>query len=549
MTLRGEHLERALDELLQLAVGGGAAAEVDPALRSFGASSDPRTPAEAHAAGRAREHFVLERHSPALQGVPVELALHGLLGEPEHLPDREPLEALVASFCSVFEVTEVRAGEGLWVRDLLAFGEHPLAEPDASQALARGDVLVGRLYPIGDGLHRLSTAAGVFRKAQLVEALSADLERAREGRRGVLRLSQLELESMFWARVEETERTRILSRAREILAGAGVGAAEVELIFARLASTPIEPERVAHGVNDALAEILAGLAFETEVDLDAARRALLDAWPLLVEPEHPHATRPGSIDPDSTDRAAAPSVREAMQAFDLGRGQGRDLEELFCQLERDLELEPEQELQADDGPAPDFPGVVGAMIEEFLWDTERERGAQRARAFGSLRKLSSFAASIGVLEELGARQLLSFAAVWLPEWGQLTGAEDARAVLHALRAFCAWAQERQELPLLELYERELASLEETLPRIAEANLARVPVDDAAAGEVLLVLAGAPDLRLQDGAGAELAPELPAQLAANLQPGDHLRVSRAADGGLCVHCCYPPECAGLKQPAE
>ena len=537
MTDSHEALERALDDLLHLSAAGGAATEIDKTLRSFGVSpdhADAGGPEEALAARRAVEHFLLERHSSALEGVPVELAAHGALGAPEDLPEEELLRALVGSFSGVFEVTDVRPGEGLWVRDLLAFGEHPVAEAEGSRALAAGDVLVGRLFPLEAGLHRISHAAGVFRNRELVEALTRDLERARQGKRGVLRLSQAELETMFWGRAAEVEREHVLARARQVLVEGGLADGEVELVFARLAAAPAAPRGVAPGVGDALGEILAGLAFSSEVDLGAARRALLEAWPRLASPERPAGPK----------HRRSADVREAIAAFDRGRSEGRELEELFEKLERDLDIEQDEPVEVE--PAPDFPGVVGAMVDEFLWDIEREHGRARAEPFAILRKLSDFGGSIGVFEELGARQLLSFATIWLPEWGELGGADDAHSVLAALRAFSGWCEERQEVPLREVYERELAPLESSLPRIAEANLARRPSEEASAGEVFLVReAGAAELRVQDSTGAELTVAADPALAVHLRPGDHLRASAGEDGALTVHCCYPPECAALK----
>jgi hypothetical protein len=538
MPLTQKRLDQALDQLLALVQEtDGVRAEFDHTLETFHASGEPGDTAHALAGRRAVEWFLLERHSPALQGVPLELALHGGVGLEHELPDEELLQALLTSFCGVFEVSDVRAGEGVWVRDLLAFGEHPLAEREGSRSLEVGDVLVGRLFPIGDGLHRISHAAGVFRNPGLAAALTADLERAREGRRGVVRLSQSELETMFWAaKTGGVTDAELITRARTVLADAGLEPADVELVFAQLAAEPFSPQPAVLGAHDPIAHVLDALAFATDVDLEVARRALFDAWPVLARP--------------TTDTPQAPheqlEVEQAVAKFDRGRAEGRDLELLFSDLERDLALDAGDE-PADDDLAPDFPGVVGAMVEEFLWETEREQGPEATGKLRVLARLSAFGAPIGVFEEISARELLSFAAVWLPEWGDLKGADDARATLAALRAFCAWTQERHEVPLRDAYESDLVALEDSLPRVAEANRHCAPSDDVTMGDVYVVeRSSGGSAVVLDATGAPHEPAIAADLAGHLRPGDHLRASLGTDGRFAVYRCYPPECAALQQ---
>ncbi len=545
MPLSQERIDQAIDDLLELAQSTDAVrTELHATFEQFRAAGEPGDTAHALASRRAAEWFLLERPSTALQGVPLELLMHGAIGSEDELPDQEVLQALVGSFCGVFEVSDVRPGEGVWVRDLLAFGEHPLAEPEGSHALERGDVLVGRLFPVGAGLHRISPAAGVFRSRGLVTALAHDLERAREGRRGVARLSQAELESMFFGERAEapsdaqlpSEAQRI-ERARTVLAHAGLEPQNVELVLQRLATTPLDSQRVLLDAADPIAAVLDALAFETDVDLDVVRTALLEAWPGLARPQAVRAS------PD--ERSGPVDVERAVAAFDRGRAEGRDLEQLFRELEGDLDLDG-QEAQAEESLAPDFPGVVGAMVEEFIWDTEREQGPDAARAHRCLTRLSAFGAPIGVFEELGARDLLSFCAVWLPEWGELAGAEEARAVLNALRAFCQWAEEQHEVPLRQAFEAEVAALEDSLPRIAEANRHRLRVDDVTLGDLYIVeQVDEAHVAVHDAGGARHVLELDLRMRVHLRAGDHLRANREGAATLLVYCCYPPECAALQ----
>ncbi|MEO6709977.1 MAG: hypothetical protein ABIP42_10390, partial [Planctomycetota bacterium] len=146
---------------------------------------------------RHAEWFLLERASDSLDVAPV--AAYGIdPGADEDSELGQGHGALLGSFASVFEITGVNSGEGVWVRDLAGLGEYPLEEPDASRALEAGDMLVGRIFPVGDALYRISHASGFFRDPRLLGAVRQDLDRARTDRRGVIRLSQRELESMFF---------------------------------------------------------------------------------------------------------------------------------------------------------------------------------------------------------------------------------------------------------------------------------------------------------------------------------------------------------------
>jgi hypothetical protein len=539
MKLEPADIDRGLEELLGLVrAEPGVEAELAASPAEFfsrgarlGADDEAR-----RAARRQLEWFLLERPSAALGGVPVEWALHrfGELDADELTEDQ--LRALLSTRCSVFEVTGVSAGEGVWVRDLAAMGEYPLSEPEGSHALEAGDVIVGRLFAIGEALYRVSPAAGVFRSPELLRALTVDLEQLRNGRRGVLRLSQSELETMFWQRVDAPGDP--VGAARSFLVASGLVEASADEILAELSRVPFDESRVVVGARDVLGAILDRLAFDTEVDLEASRRVLLAAWAKLHEQERAPAPRP---EPAEQERPA--DVREAIAAFDRGRSEGRDLDLLFQQLERDLDLEPEDyDPDAIDGaPAPDFPGVVGAMVEEFLWETERERGGAEARALAPLRAFAEFGADYGVFENLGERELVLFATVWLPEQRLLRSGDDARAMLKALRAFSAWSQETQDVPLLDAYRAQLGPVEQSLPRLVEANRWSAKSGPGTRSEIVELLStSGGSARVRDRRGDVHEVALDARIGIALLPGDRLRSQRERDGALTVYCAYPPE---------
>ena len=201
MTLPQEHLGRAFAQLFEISCRNVAVRdECTASLQGFGLSpSTAADPNNAHKVQRHLEWFLLERHSEALDAVPVEAALHaGDHGEFDESLGQEVLDALLSSLSGAFEVTGVVDGEGVWVRDLAGLGEYPLQEPEGSRALEAGDLLVGRIYAVGESLYRMSFAAGFFRNPSLREALLRDLEQARQTRRGVLRLSRVMIADNFY---------------------------------------------------------------------------------------------------------------------------------------------------------------------------------------------------------------------------------------------------------------------------------------------------------------------------------------------------------------
>ncbi len=553
-------IERAFNELLERTRSNASAWSEFAASRGEFLGSvvagNPRT--REMAERRHAEWFLLERPSESLELVPAQV-----LGADADDTDETELvlgrEALLGSFASVFEITGVRAGEGVWVRDLAGLGEYPLEEADASRALESGDLLVGRIFPVGDELYRISHASGFFRDADLLGAVRADLERAREGRRGVLRLSQRDLEAMFFgspihatptaqaagAAIElRRQALMAVSAARRCLEAGGLAPAEVDDVLAGLASEPFDPRHVLPGAGDRLGEILATLAFETEVDLEAARRALAEAWPVLSSPPPPgnatHEKRPAQTG-RRKQAGSAPSgkVQRALSDFDARRAQADDLEALFADLERELEIEPED--AGDDATAPDFPGVVGAMVIEFLWDMERERGAEAARPLAAIANFAQFAQAQGVFENLGERDLLMFACLWLPERAQ--DAAEAERSFHALVEFATWAEEQHAVSLASALAPSREGLASSLPRVCAANARlRARLGKLHEGGEMLGYEGGSAARSSQGEARAVA--IAKEAAAHVEAGDFLRAEKTPGSEWRVVCVYPPQTSKL-----
>jgi hypothetical protein len=483
---------------------------------------------------RHLEWFLLERPSPALGAIPAQAwrtELHALLPA----VGVELGASLLQSIPGAFEVTSLLPSEGLWLRDLFTQGEHPVREIRATPALEVGDLFVGRIFPVGAGTFLTSPAVAVFRNPALVAAVRRDLEAMRVARRGVLRVQQLELEHLFHgsaypSRVAD-EDTDVLVRARRELREQGLGPEIVEEILERIQNA----EGSARG--RVITETLDTLAFETQVDLDRARL-------LLIELQD-SASR---IDPKSKASARASSAVAALEAFDRGRAEGKDLDQLFHDLERDLGVDGEGDAgdaPEEDPPVPDFQGVIGALVEEFLWEMERERGLEQARSWGVLRALGEYARDIGVLEELGPTRLLDFSARWLLDESGLEEPVAVESLLESLEAFCRWCEEQHDLPLWRQFGATLVSLRASIPRHL---LLRRATAVAGGGAYRVDRVGEEVLLVRDEKGSERSVAITREQATHLRAGDFVRLSQGK-GRPKLGVTYPPELTALRLHSE
>lgn len=479
-------------------------------------------PATALSPGSERRHlewFLLERPSLALGAVPavawLELWRESLS---PGLGDLAP--SFLQSLPGAFEVTSVVPQEGLWVRDLFTQGEHPIAEPAVSRSIAEGDLLVGRLFPSGGGTFLLSPSVALFRNPTLLEAVRVDLAKMRSVRRGVLRIQQLELERLFHgpgsATPPDVPTEQIRARVRESLLELGLTPSAIDDILARVRNAA----RIGEGRE--VTEILNSLAFDTGVDLSSARLVLVELWD--------HERRVGGSSPVAAGAQASREeqgldARAALDAFDRGRAAGKDLEALFRQLEQDLGVEGDEPDEEEDLGAPDFPGVVAAMVTEFLWETEREQGPEQARRWEVLRALGNYGQDIGVFEELGEVRLLDFAARWLLDEAPPRTEHELREVLEALAAFCHWCEEQHDLPLETRFGATLAELSDSVPRHARLRRLASSGPGLGAHRVLRVAGG--EALVADPSGRELTVALAAHQSEMLREGDIVRV--VADG--------------------
>ncbi len=489
-------------------------------------------------ARRHQEWFLFERPCRALGGVPSEKLLGAWREGLAEAPDPEELEvALLESQAGVFAVRQVGESGEAWIEDLGNLAEHVLAANPEAPPLAPGDLLVGRLHPSRAGSVVASPAAGVFRAPELLAAVEADLASRREqGGSARLRFDQAALEKAFYSQTppasqQTSEATApdpaaTLEAARTFLAEASLDPAQIEDLLAQLRKAPLDPTRWTLGTEDALGEILDKLAFETELDLTRARAVLGAAW---------HALR---IEVD--DRKAAPKdVRAALADFDRGRAEGRDVQALLDDLERDLGLEDEPDSEEDTGP-PALGGVVEALVAEFRWEQEALPDARRLgpEALAALDHLCAFGEAFEQPEELDGEALRRLLCFWAPE--RRLPAAEIEALLEALEAFCPWADAEQDLELGSTW-KDLQGLRADLVRVLALNEGQPQALDAQ-GVLFEVLEaedprGLPGLLVSEADGMPQRVETEPRAFHAARAGDLLR-GELAGASLRVYTAYP-----------
>ncbi|MFT5289114.1 MAG: hypothetical protein ACI82F_001173 [Planctomycetota bacterium] len=517
-------------------------------------------------ARRHQEWFLFERPSEHLEGVPVE-ALREPWMESAGSLEQDIYDGLLTSYASAFLVEEVEHGSGLLARDLFGVSQLAVHEPDAAGGLEVGDLLVGRVYPIGGEGFVLSPSVTYIRDASLVEALQRDIQGLRASRRGVLRIQQSELERMFFGggsyATSNAAPDTLEPEIKIVLEKAGLSKQVAAGTVARVRSASNGAE---------VTEILNELAFHTDVELKSARDALSGLWSAkrtnagVGTGNHVEENAGGSSRPefgenrielelpeeDETPGIDRESIRAALDNFDQKRAEGLELEALFGQLESELELpvSETEDTDATDGQgAPDFPGVVSAMVTEFRWEAEQSRGADAEPA--GWRHLDAFgkaASSVGVFEDLSADELVSFASTHALNNGLLRSADDARDLIGALQAFAAWCDDDQGLVVWAEFRPLCEGLMQSLPRLAEAR--RTLGIGAASGGAVYEIVNIPEagadakgqqeieLGLVTGCGFDELEDLrsvkvTAALAAKLERGDLTRVSGSHSAGAVV----------------
>ena len=526
-------LDEAMRELVtRLGAAPGLGPELQRARREFqpGAVAAPVPGRGVVEAGERRffEWFALERYSEILGEVPVAV------------PRFAVAESLMGSCVGVFTVTS--SGEGLAVaRDLQDDTLLDLMVP--TRSLAVGDLVVGRLFPVGVGQWLPSVAATVFRPGgSLAAAFRQDTARLQLGRR----LQQVELEHLLLQQQggagtvgdEQSVAPPLEHLEADLDALLTDGGPSATAISERLAEAP-RPGAV-------MGPLLDELAFESEVDLDAARRILLQIWNAHHADGQADSGTGAQTTPDDT---SAPRPDETLgeqmvRTLEDGLRQHRDVDGLFAELEEMAGLEPGS---ADDAENPHdrtavehadtetsgLAGTLDPLVQEYLW----ESGNQDSPAAVTLRlwvDLQSNAAVPRVdLEEVTGLDLMRLLMHVYLAASPSERVAAVRAAFAAVEQFFGWAARTQELELGGVVTDCRGGLLDHLDRLAEASLrlssAGTPSGQPAMMEVVDVTDSGFGLCGEDSGNVWI--DAAADTAARLRVGDIVLSAISAAGAL------------------
>lgn len=440
-------------------------AELQRARRQFFGTEAPeagerRVPNAAEQ--RFAEWFVLERESEVLGAVPIDVPKFahdaGLLGG-----------SIVGAF-----VVEGVDDDGVDARDLQDGEVLELSVPAGS--LLAGDLLVGRLFPQSDGRWLPSAAAAVFRPgATIAAALQRDLERVELGRR----LFQIEIEHLLLRRTDQAPSPTAAPRSTETEPPLEHLEARLDALLSK-ANASVGAAAISRQLADAdrpgqvMGPLLERLAFDTDVDLDATRRLLLQIW-------NAYHDGTGAEEP-SVENSPGTLGEQLVRTLDEGLRRKQDVDDLFAKLERMAGLEPgasddgdnpfdreeEDEASSDDDPTA---GDLGPLVQEFLWETGRGGDA----AAGPLQLLVELQGNAPVprtdLEAVTAQdlmRLLLHCYLGAPPNGR---AAAVRAAFGELQRFYEWAQHEQELDLTHVLRSCRGALLDQVDRLEAAGIA------------------------------------------------------------------------------
>ncbi len=455
-------------------------AEVLRARREFFGGDATPGPALRGAADTAEHRFAewfgLERESETLGVVPCEVS-----------PFAEVASDIAGSVAGVYLVLGGADGT-VQARDLQDDSVLDLGVPAGSLVL--GDMLVGRLFPQHGDEWTPSTAAAIFRPGQdLAEAFRRDVRRLGLDRR----LQQVELEHLLLRRTDqgpsptsggprhlplehlEAELDKLLKAGRSTVTATAVSAR------LELASRP----------GPVMGPLLEELAFASNVDLDVCRQLLLQIWNSY------HSEQASTVEVASAPSSEPPGEtlgERLVRTLDEGLRCKRDVEELFAQIERMAGLEPgtsdedenphdaedadadaedaeEDEEQAFGEERDGSTGDLDPLVQEYLWETGRDRDAAAAPLRLWVELQSNSALPHTDLEFVTGTDLMR---LLLHVYLAALPTERAAAVQSAfaeVQRFYAWAASIQEIDLRDVLAECQGPLLEHVERLQAAGLA------------------------------------------------------------------------------
>lgn len=497
-----------------------------------GYSGDPRSAPAAEV--RFLEWFLFERDHQGGLLVDALMPSWREVAEPELALFEE---TFLGTCAGIYEVGD-EAGDGLhWLRDVAGLGEYAVEVRATEGAVHAGDLIVGRLFPKGDSTHALSPGAGCFSEEELIAAVYRDLEAARRDRaHKALRIRQVDLEAMFWGDALSEEKEDPVKELSDFLQEGGLSPEEVDGLIEVLAKRPVPKETAGPFFISSLQDLLDHLAFETDIDLTLAQGKFLSCWLHLHGPGK--AAAPAVEEPEGE---AKLDPQDALKAFDADRAAGLDSLTAISRLSSRLGIDADPDAEQGELTGTPPVGLVGGLIEEYLWDLERtggERSPTHDECLGLVREDLN---SLEVIEDLTPRRLLLFACTKLCEGPTLTPDEVA-AYAEVLSAFSAWCVEHHG----HTQEQVIADAFDSLPgSLARVNAVNKGLDrEGICGDWLSVAEAEGELCAETTSGDRHSLACTSADTKGLCVGDFIRGQITSEGAA-LRWCYPPELAAVR----
>ena len=341
-------------------------AELQRARRDFFGEEAAASDQDHAAEHRFAEWFLFERESETLGAVPI--AVSPFCDDGAEVEDSISGLFLVEHVAATCTAKDMQNGE---VIEIVDAGD-----------LQVGDLLVGRLYPAAQERWSASAATPALRPGrQIAEAFVRDLKTLDLDRR----LHQVELEHLLLQQHARVEQVPVVAGPPpEPVAPLEHLEADLEQLLQSVGeshSAVIISQQLAVAPRPGafIGPILDQLAFDTDVDLDRARRLMLEIWNAhhAGEIEEPRAPTEESSGPPGETLG-----ERLVRKLDEGLGNSQDVEDIFSQMEEIAGIDgdeasqddPQAALQADlvdrlhaqgDGDA----GDLGPLITEYRWET------------------------------------------------------------------------------------------------------------------------------------------------------------------------------------
>ena len=451
-------------------------AELARARRQF-FGDDLRGADNVAAEHRFAEWFLMECFSESFGAVPVTI--------PPYASDAEVLDGSLAGLFLVESLGPTTTVSDTQSGDILELQE--------AGSLQVGDLLVGRLYPVRGERWAPSASAPALRPGRdLAKAFMADLAKIGLDRR----LQQIELEHLL-LREHGGEPASIgggVAQQPEVDPLVPDSAVPLEHLEADLeqlllaagldhSATELSEQLAMHKRPGALiGPLLDEWAFDTDIDLDRARRILLEIW------NAHHAGEAKSTEEVGVSSSGPPGEtlgEKLVRKLDQGIGEHEDVEKIFTDLEKLAGIEPDEEDGADDerntaivsevfqtGDMDAEPGDLSPLVTEFHWESGRKESDSDISALNVWVEVQRNAAVPNTdIESIPASDLMRLLLHVYLRSAPNERVEQVRSAFEELRRFYDWIAETQEMDLRKVLESCQGALLDQLERLQAAGLA------------------------------------------------------------------------------